>query len=246
MKKIFTLMASLVLVLNVNATPFKALYVEAVAQESGAGKVYLAAKSTEDEGYVYDISEEEGSTAFIKWVAGENSDGADLKIGCTKQIGMYEVLIHAFPADGYELVCYADKVKEDGIYTEDDCYAIIHGENASGGWSFDFDFTGNGDKINVNNVDHPQDGHSEDGPSRDDVYAAFEDYVSETPDTYVYVIFRKIGDELPKFVPSDETGITEAKVAVAGQDAVYSLTGQRLSKAVTGIAIQNGKKVVVK
>ena len=246
MKKIFTLMAGLVIAASASATPYKALYVQAIAEPSGAGVVYLGPKSDEDQGYVYDISEEEGETAFIQWVGGENSDGADMTIGCTKQIGLYEVLAYAFPENGYEFVCFADKVKEDGIYNSDDCYSVIHGNNASEGWTFDFEWTGNGDKINVNSLDHEQDGHSSDGISRDEVYERFAEFVHETPDTYVYAIFRKVGDELPKFVPNDENSVKAVNAETTSNGILFNAAGQQVGKAVKGIVIQDGKKMIVK
>lgn len=247
MKKIFTLMASLVLALNANATAYKALYVEVAAESSAAGKVYVAPKKdSEDEGYIYDISDEEGATAFLKWIVGENSNGSDCKIGCTAEIPIYEAAVYVFPNAGYELVCYANKVKEDGIYTEEDCYAVVHGEGVTDeNWGFDFEYTGNADHINVNNPDHPQDGHSSDGPSREEVYDSFGNYVSATPDTKVYVIFRKIGDELPKFVRNEETGI-QAVAVETGNATCYSITGQALAAPVKGVNVINGKKVIVK
>ncbi|MBQ8047745.1 MAG: hypothetical protein IJ196_07470 [Prevotella sp.] len=245
MKKIFTLIAGIAFAANVNATPYKALYVEAYAEPTAGGKVYLSPKSQEDEGFVYDISDEEGESAFIKWVGGENSDGNDYQIGCTKQTGLYEVNVYAFPNDGYELVCYANTIKDDGIYTEDDCYGLIHGENAQAGWTFDFEYTGNADKINVNNVNHPQDGHSSDGPTREEVFADFDQYVSETPDTYVYVIFRKIGDELPKFVQDGGDGIANVNASANNDGVTYNVAGQQVTNF-KGIVVRNGKKYLVK
>ena len=253
MKKIFTFVVALAFAAGANATPYKALYVEADAQPVAAGTVYLAPKSTEDETYVFDISEEEGSTAFIKWVGGENSNGEGYP-GCTGGIGMYEVLAYAFPEDGYEFVCFANKVKDDGVYTKDDCYAVIHSENASGGWTFDFDYTGydqGGVKISVNNPNHPEDGHSDKDtgkPSRDDVYANYESYGTVTPDTYVYAIFRKIGDELPKF-DSEETGIKGIDANVndnVNDNRVYNLAGQRVGSDFKGIVVVGGKKYIKK
>lgn len=246
MKKFLSLIVVLVAAISAaDATPFKALYVEVAAAPEGAGVVYVNPKSEEDAGYVYDQSEDWDETAFMKWVGGENSDGADY-IGCSGHIGLFEVLILAQPEAGYEFVCLSNKVKEDGIYTEDDCYAVIHGESAAEGFTFDFDYTGidkEGVKISVNNAEHPQDGHSSDGPSRDDVYLEFPQYMSDTPDTYVYAIFRKVGETLPKFEGSTNIRNTKADVE---NSPIYNILGQPVSQTYKGIAIRNGKKIYMK
>ena len=247
MKKFLSRCVVAVACASVHATPFKALYAEVEAVPSGAGVVYMSPKNAEDEGYVYDQSEDWDETAYMMWVGGENSDGADYP-GFTGGTGLYEVLIKAEPEAGYEVVCVAGVVKEDGIYTEEDCFAVIHGESAAAGFTFDFDYstiTEMGVKINVNNVEHPQDGHSSDGPDRDAVFKDFNAYSSDEPDTYVYVIFRKIGDELPKFVSEGGEGIQGVK-SEAKEGATYNVAGQQVVKAYKGIVIKNGQKVILK
>ena len=168
-----------------------------------------------EEAYVKYQSASPGENAFIKFVGGENGN-AEGSPGCTGDgMPVFEVAMSTNPVEGYELVCYANKVMEDGIYTEADCYAVIHG-NSSAERTFDFEYTGDGDWINVNNVNHPQNGHSNDGPSRDEVFNNFENYVNDTPDTHVYAIFRKIGDALPRF-DGYET-VTVSKNATDGEN----------------------------
>ena len=247
MKKFLSLLSVIALAASANATPYKALYVEAEPVPEGAGIVYITTKDAEDDDYVVEKSEDGDEIAYMKWVAGENSNGADYP-GCTGGIGMYEVLIQAEPAAGYEVVCVANTIKEDGIYSESDCYAVIHGQNQALGWTFDFDYTNiveMGVKISVNNPEHPEDGHSENGPSRDAVLEDFYSYVNDEPDAYVYVIFRKKGDELPKFVSEDGNAI-QATMADAKDSATFNVAGQRTGWVYKGIAIKNGRKVILK
>ena len=96
----------------------------------------------------------------------------------------------------------------------------------------------------MNNPDHGQDGHSNDGPSRDECLASGT--WSDTPDATVYAIFRKVGDELPKFVDTVEDAISTVAVEKADGTAVYTISGQQAGKYSKGIIIQKGKKVLVK
>ena len=211
MKKVLSFLAVVALALGANATPYKALYAEVSAAPSGGGVVYVSPKNDEDAGFVAEQSADWGETAFIKWVGGENSDGQSYP-GCTGGIGLYEVVVKAQPEAGFEVVCVANKVKANGIYTKEDCYAVIHGEE-SANFSFDFDYSAivtDGVKISVNNASHPQDGHSSDDGAlrREDVFANFGTYVNAEPDAQVFVIFRKIGESLPKFAGDGPAGDT--------------------------------------
>ena len=246
MKKFLSFIFVAVVATSIDATPYKALFVEAEAVPSGAGLVYIESKSAEDDDYIFDRSNESDETAYFMWVGGENSNGADYP-GCTGGIGIFEVLIQAYPEDDYEVVCLANTIKEDGNYTESDCYAVIHGQNQALGWTFDFDYsaiTEMGVKISVNNVEHPQDGHSEDGPSRDEVFADFMAYASETPDAHVYVIFRKKGDELPKFVSEGGESVREAMMDADNNAATYTTSGQKVDQHYKGIVIRRGTKAI--
>lgn len=258
MKKFFTLMAVTLMAASASATtPFKNLYVEAYAYPTGAGEVYINPKNDEDAGYVYDQSDDWGETAFMKYVGGENGNGDDVK-GCNKPAdpsspnGTFEVKMNAIANAGYELVCYADAVYEDGIYGENDVYPTFTGDNQQNRvWAFEW--TGDGELINVNNIDTPQTGDSDDSnadyPSRDECFAD-PSLWSDVPDTKVYAIFREVGAELPKFDPDfaghKTTGVAAPKALSIRNGVIYNAAGQVVGKAVKGIAIQNGKKVVVK
>jgi hypothetical protein len=243
MKKIFTLIAGVLMASAANATPFKNLYVQAEAYPSGAGEVYLDAKNDEDAAYVSEKSDDYGETAYIKLVIGEN--GSDnTSTGWQNGYGIYEVKAYASAADDYELVCYSNEIREDGIYSPANAYVIIHGASESEGRTFDYVLTGEGDWININNPEHAQDGHSQDGPTRDECLASGT--WSESPDAVVYAIFRKTGDELPKFTTEQEDAINGITVNSAKKDAVYTVSGQQVGTNAKGILISNGRKVLVK
>ena len=205
MKKILTLIAGVLFAASANATtPYKNLYVEASVYPTGSGYVYLDGKNDEDRGYIYQQSEDWSETAFIKYVGGENGGGSDA-VGCNAGLGVYEVAVSVDPEAGYELVCYADKIKDDGIYYKEDVYPVIIGAGETSR-SWNYEWTGEAEWININCPDDicPVSGSSDgsvegtDGRNREDCFQNTSLW-NETPDTYVYVIFRKVGDELPRF-----------------------------------------------
>lgn len=75
MKKIFSLIAFVMVVLAANAnTPFKNLHVVAKTSPSGAGTVYLRTIiGNDDVNYVRAMSDEPGDEAFIQITLGENN-----------------------------------------------------------------------------------------------------------------------------------------------------------------------------
>ncbi len=251
MKKIFTLIAGVMFVASANAvTPYKNLYVEASVYPTGSGYVYLDGKNDEDRGYIYEQSEDWGETAFIKYVGGENGGGGDA-VGCNAGMGIYEIAVSAEAEADYELVCYADKIKEDGVYGKEDVYPVIKG-TGEGQRSWNYEWVGNGEWININCSDDicPVTGNSNgdaegcDGRKREDCLKK-TDLWNADPDTYVYVIFRKVGDELPKFV-EDETAIHGLTIDNKSNGATYNLSGQQVGKDFKGVVIKDGKKIVNK
>ncbi|MBQ6186994.1 MAG: hypothetical protein IJK49_03470 [Prevotella sp.] len=251
MKKIFTLIAGVMFVASANAvTPYKNLYVEASVYPTGSGYVYLDGKNDEDKKFIYEQSEDYGETAFIKYVGGENGGGGDA-VGCNAGMGVYEIAVFVDPEVDYELVCYADKIKEDGIYGKSDVYPVIDG-TGEGQRSWNFEWSGEGNWININCPDDicPVTGSSDgsvegtDGRKREDCFKR-TDFWNADPDTYVYVIMRKVGDELPKFV-EDETAIHGLTIDNKSNGATYNLSGQQVGKDFKGVVIKDGKKIVNK
>ena len=249
MKKSLLFVAGLLLASNMLAsTPFKNLYAEVTAYPAGAGTVYLTSK-TGDADYIAAASEDYDETAFIKFTPGENGNDYQKCEGfcadATGEIGdgaagMYEAVLYILPEDGYEFVCLANQIAEDGIYYPAICYQTHTGENAQSyvfSWNFS---TEEGNLINVDNAAHASEGSS-DNLKQEGVFALGT--WGETPDTKMYAIFRKIGDELPKF--DVEAGIQHMN-ANADQ-TIYDITGIQLKSITTaGIYIVNGKKVIIK
>ena len=251
MKKFFTLIAGVMFVASANAvTPYKNLYVEANVYPTGSGYVYLDGKNDEDKKFIYEQSEDWGETAFIKYVGGENGGGGDA-VGCNAGMGVYEVAVSAEAEADYELVCYADKIKEDGVYGKEDVYPVIKG-TGEGQRSWNYEWEGKSEWININCPDDicPVTGNSNgdaegcDGRKRQDCFEKTSLWNAK-PDTYVYVIMRKVGDELPNFV-EDETAIHGLTIDNKSNGATYNLSGQQVGKDFKGVVIKDGKKIVNK
>lgn len=251
MKKFFTLIAGVMFVASANAvTPYKNLYVEANVYPTGSGYVYLDGKNDEDKKFIYQQSEDWGETAFIKYVGGENGGGGDA-VGCNAGMGVYEIAVSAEAEADYELVCYADKIKEDGFYGKEDVYPVIKG-TGEGQRSWNYEWEGKSEWININCSDDicPVTGNSNgdaegcDGRKRQDCFEKTSLWNAK-PDTYVYVIFRKVGDELPKFV-EDATAIHGLTIDNKSNGATYNLSGQQVGKDFKGVVIKDGKKIVNK
>lgn len=248
MKKIFTLIAGVMLAASASATtPYKALYVTAEACPAGSGVVYLDVKEG-DKAYVKAQSEDYDETAFLKYVGGENGGGDEAAAGSFGgNIGTYEAIVYAEPESDYEFVCLAGvlKTEENAVYTAADCFLPMTGEGQTDR-VYDFGFYANiadGNMINVNNTAHAEDGNSGDGPSRDEIFAD-DSYWTGDVDTKVYVIFREKGAEYPKF-DGEASGVNSV-LAPVDNDAAYTISGVRANESTKGIVVVNGKKFINK
>lgn len=223
MKKFLLILGGVILSLSASAGEgiVKKLHVVAEVHPIGAGTVYLHAKckggnAEAERQYVYDRTGGRGDAstnwnadqgweekAELWYVPGENGSMKD--VDCTHTNPIYEAVMKARPADGWELVCYANKIKEDGIYYPEDCYALIHGDSGDPR-NCDFDYRGEewhadntGEHwINANNniTEHPE----KDGSNQKDVFNTItsrDDF--PCVDSHVYAIFRRVGESLPTF-----------------------------------------------
>ncbi|MBQ8046855.1 MAG: hypothetical protein IJ196_02900 [Prevotella sp.] len=258
MKKIFTLIAAVALAMSAHATVtgYKCLYTQAQVHPTGAGEVYLYTKNDDDAKYIKEYSEDWGETAFLKAVI-DIQGGWDQVNDCNNSVSQDALRIRVYPAalEGYELVCYANKVQEDGLYGRRDVYATLteEGENKY----MNFEWSELGDVINVNNPDHPENANSaEDDPDKpmpeDCLLDEYEHFWNTEPDTYVYVIFRAVGEEYPKFdadyeghVTDDPNGISQVKTA-ANAGISYNLAGQVVNDNAKGIIVKDGKKYIAR
>jgi len=222
MKKFLLILGGVILSLSASAGGrVKKIHVVAEVHPIGAGTVYLHAKckggnAEAERQYVYDRTGGRGDAstnwnadqgweekAELWYVPGENGSMKD--VDCTHTNPIYEAVMKARPADGWELVCYANKIKEDGIYYPEDCYALIHGDSGDPR-NCDFDYRGEewhadntGEHwINANNniTEHPE----KDGSNQKDVFNTItsrDDF--PCVDSHVYAIFRRVGESLPTF-----------------------------------------------
>lgn len=251
MKKIFTLIALAALATSAKAeTPYKNLYATAETVPSVAGIVYIDAKDDGDKAFVKEINDDYDTTATFKAVLGENGSGDDGELDAFGgKKGTYEAKVYAEPADGYEFVCFSsvDKSSDpNAVYTYAECYKPFSGASQQDrvyDWNLNAS-AADGVLININNVNHEKDGDSENGPKREDLLA--NGPWSETPDTYIYVIFRKTGDQFPALVDGESTAVKGIETAVNADDAVYTVGGLKAEDSTKGVLIKNGKKILNK
>ncbi len=160
MKKLLFILGGILLSLSASAgggNTTKCLYVKAIAQPTGAGKVYMHGRlkrgdNPENEPERKCIWDRTGGTgtenvdngwageAYIKAVRGEN--GSMSGFDCTGTIGRYEFILNNEPEAGYEFVCYSNvlKTEDNAVYTPTECYALIHGEGTLGRRVEDFNY----------------------------------------------------------------------------------------------------------
>ncbi len=219
-----------------NASPvnIKNIYVQVVTVPSGAGEVYVTTKSDQTR-YIKEAATW-GETSSMKATLEQNGEDPDGS-------GMYEAIVKARAAEGYEFLCYSYESESFGdIFLTQDIY-----KEASTTSSDTRVFTpailpmgvnGTGAIINVNCL--RVDGNSDD-PGRDNLYN--NGTWSENPDKVVYAIFRKIGDVYPCLdepLPVEEITIDEKPY----DGRIYNLNGQIVDETYKGIVIQNGKKIL--
>ncbi|MDO5447641.1 MAG: hypothetical protein Q4F34_07685, partial [Prevotellaceae bacterium] len=216
---------------NAAPTPIKNLYLYAQAYPSGAGTVYVAPKD-KDKDYVKEQSAGFGETAILKYTTRENGGADDAKAqggDCQQGVAMYEALISAKANDGYEFVGLAPDAWN-GTFTAKDVYAVHTGDDGNS-YKFSFDYTGieNGLAINANNPRHDNDGDDDSGKDEVGEAGKGQPYVfshgkwADTPDTYIYAIFRKKGEQTPKIDLNGEETKAPFIAAQANEDDRISL-----------------------
>ena len=234
----FSLLSALVcLALSATATPvnIKNIYVRAEAYPAGAGEVYVTTRA-KDNSYVKEKAQW-GEFAEMKATLEQNGEDCDGS-------GMYEAYVSARPAEGYEFLCYSyEQESFGGIFLTQDIYKEASTEDSeTRAWSaatLAMGVNGKGALINVNCL--REDGTT-DNPGRDNL---FNSTWSETPDRYVYAIFRRIGDEYPCLdepLPVEE--ITMDSESSGKCRDKYNLAGEKVSDSYKGIVIVNGRKVL--
>lgn len=235
LQKTAVLVAVMGMALNAYSAPtnIKNIYVRVEAYPTGAGEVYVTT-CDKDKNYIREAATW-GDVAEMKATLQENGSDADGS-------GVYEAYVSARPADGYEFLCYSYEYEEFGdIFLTQDIYKEASTENSdTRQWSpalLPMGINGKGALINVNCL--RSDGNT-DNPGRDNL---FNSTWSETPDKYVYAVFRRIGDEYPCLdepLPVEEIEMDDTDVK--RMHFTYNLQGQRVGEDAKGIVIINGRK----
>ncbi len=207
MKKLFTLLAGALLFsisAHAGVTPYKNLYTVAEVYPTGAGEIYLAAKNEAQQAYVWEQSEDYGQNVFIQETIGENgtNDQYNTREGyemdASGSLSNYEEGLYIEPAPGYEFVCVTNAIQSTGVYYPDICYQS-HTGTGTDNFVFSWDYsTTDINLINVNSAARAEDGNSGDDSIGQDGVFALDNWDAE-PNTHLYVIFRKVGDESPIF-----------------------------------------------
>lgn len=212
-------------------TPIKNLHLYAEVYPKGAGVVYLAPKA-KDNSYIKEQSNSWGSTAMLKYTTRENGGADDAKAqggDCQQGVAMYEALVYAKANEGYEFVGLAPDAW-DGYYKAADLYAVHTGDDANSyTFSFTYDGIEDGLAINANSPRHDADGDDNSGQDEVGDAGKGQPYVfankpwNNTPDTYIYAIFRKKGDATPALDLSGEVELDPFKPAPANDADHLSL-----------------------
>lgn len=227
----------------------KNLHLQIVAYPSGSGTVYADVKTT-DHAFVKENSGW-GETTTLKATLEQN--GSD----CNGW-GMYEAMLKAEPAEGYEFVCYSYECYENpkAIYLVPDI--LVEAST----WNADTrQFTpatlangvfSKGAILNVNTAAR-NDGNSNDH-SREELFRM--DNWSPDPDLVVYAVFRKVGERYPTIdielgiddvvVSDDDMSNPDTSGSSPHNGRTYNLQGMEVDAGYKGIVIRNGRKFINK
>lgn len=219
------------------AIELKNIYAQVEAVPSEAGQVYISTRS--DQVSYMKESTGWGSVSSMKATLERNGDDPD---GAT----MYETIVKARPAEGYEFVCYSYEPSfNDGIFLAADIYREASSTNGdTRTWTYataPMGVNGTGAIVNVTSPLR-NDGNT-DNPGKDKLLK--EGIWSATPDRYIYAIFRKVGESYPmldELLPVDRIVVTP-KIE---NNKVYNTAGQVVVDDYKGIVIINGKKYLRK
>ena len=218
-----------------NPVELKNIYAQVEAVPLGAGEVYISARP-DHSSYVKE-STGWGSVSAMKATLENNGSDVD-------GASMYEAVVQAKPAEGYEFVCYSYEAEfGNGIFLAADIYREASSTNAdSRQWTYATEAMGvNGTGAIVNVVSPLRDDGNSDNPGKDKLFS--EGTWSDTPDRYIYAIFRKIGDTCPmldELLPVEET-VADVKDE---DNRMYNTAGLFVSDDYKGIVIRNGRKYI--
>lgn len=218
-----------------NPVELKNLYVQVEAVPLGAGEVYVASRP-DHSSYVKE-STGWGSVSSMKATVENNGSDVD-------GASMYEAVVQAKPAEGYEFVCYSYEPEFDnGIFLAADIYREASSTDAdTRQWTYATEAMGvNGTGAIVNVVSPLRNDGNSDAPGKDKLFS--EGTWSDTPDRYIYAIFRKTGDTYPML---DE--LLPVEMIAAGRKnrdgRAYDTAGRPVGDGYKGLVIVNGRKYI--
>lgn len=215
----------------------KNIYAQVEAVPSCAGEVYISARPDQSS-YVKETSGW-GSVSTVKATLERNGDDPD-------GASMYEAIVQARPAEGYEFVCYSyEPAFPNSIFFAADIYREASSTNAdTRQWSYATEAMGVNGTGAIINVTSPlrNDGNNE-NPGKDKLFG--EGTWSETPDRYIYAVFRRKGDTYPildELLPVEEIIMNDRPE----NGKIYDIYGRLVGDDYKGIVIKNGRKYIRK
>ena len=233
-RRMVAAMALCVVAMSAQATPFKNIHVQLVANETGRGVVYM---KTEDPS---NLQTRKGESITLKATIGENGNDLTREEGDPLR-GFYQVGLFGEPEDGYVLAGFSLVKKADNEYTKADL--LVAPTTDSNGWTDPYVADG-GLVFNANcprDVDAKTDenaGYTSD-MAREDARA--KDNWNVELDHVVYAVFLPEGTVLPDGDNPDKINHTVRQTAAA---QVFTLSGQKVTSMRKGIYIINGKKII--
>lgn len=220
-----------------NPIELKNIYAQVESVPLGAGEVYITARP-DHSSYVKE-STGWGSVSSMKATVENNGSDVD-------GASMYEAVVQAKPAEGYEFVCYSYESEfENGIFLAADIYREASSTNAdTRTWTYATEANGvNGTGAIINIVAPLRSDGNSDNPGKDNLFK--DGTWSETPDRYIYAIFRKIGSTYP--ILDELLPVEEITADVKDENnRVYNTAGQLVGDDYKGIVIKNGRKYIRK
>ncbi len=220
-----------------NPVELKNIYAQVEAVPLGAGEVYISARP-DHSSYVKE-STGWGSVSAMKATLENNGSDAD-------GASMYEAVVQAKPSEGYEFVCYSYEPEfSNGIFLAADIYREASSTNGdTRQWTYATEAMGvNGTGAIVNVVSPLRDDGNSDNPGKDKLFN--EGTWSDTPDRYIYAVFRKIGDTYP--ILDELLPVEEITAGMKGEDnRMYNTAGMSVNGDYKGIVIRNGRKYIRK
>ncbi|WP_155808879.1 hypothetical protein [Xylanibacter brevis] len=233
-RRMVAAMALCVVAISAQATPYKNIHVQLVANETGRGVVYMKTEDPSNQ------QTRKGETATLKATIGENGNDLTREEGDPLR-GFYMVGLFGEAEEGYELAGFSLVKKADNEYTKADL--LVAPTTDSNGWTDPYVADG-GLVFNANcsrDVDAQTDenkGYTSD-MAREDARA--KDNWNVEPDHVVYAVFLPEGTVLPD---GDNPDKINNVVRQTSKAQVFTLSGQKVTSMRKGIYIINGKKVI--